>query len=521
MLQTPLSEEPSINLLDPRSTLPPPAPPQKRANRIYIAVVIFLIVCIVGLAGYWYYSEAAWARNPAHGSKTLQADKPWFLTTVKNFIFSPSNVVTGQEEDRINILLLGIGGSGHDGAYLSDTNIILSIKPSTNQVAMISIPRDLSVKINEYGYRKINDADAFGEAKDPGNGGEYARQIFEQTFGLSIPYYVRVNFQAFQDLVDSVGGVDVDVAKTFTDNEYPNGEKKLGPNCTGETESSPCRYLKAHFEAGLQHMDGRTALIYARSRHGNNGEGSDFARAHRQQQVIFALKEKFLSFGTYTNPTVVKKVIDSLSTNVKTNLDLSQIIYLGNFAKEVDKSTIKNLVLDTSPQSFLTQAVGSYALVPKTGNFSAINAAIQNIFLSTSTLTQTPAAAATTAPTIASAALQPAALQSAQIEIQNGTWLPGLAARAKKAVEDGGLTVNAFGNSPVRPVEHTIIYVLNPSANKQIIDNLAKICHTEATTELPDWLKKAVTDTSTNPNTPPPYRPTTDLLVILGTDYQP
>ncbi len=515
-------EEPTINLLDPRSTLPPEDAPQKRANRIYIGVVIFLIVCILGLAGYWYYSEAAWARNPAHDSKTLQADKPWFLETVKNFIFSPSNVLTGQQEDRINILLLGIGGSGHDGAYLSDTNIILSIKPSTSQVAMISIPRDLSVKINEYGYRKINDADAFGEAKDPGNGGEYARQIFEQTFGLSIPYYVRVNFQAFQELVDSVGGVDVDVAKTFTDNEYPNGEKKLGPNCTGETEESPCRYLKAHFEQGIQHMDGRTALIYARSRHGNNGEGSDFARAHRQQQVIFALKEKFLSFGTYANPAVVKNIIDSLSNNVKTNLDLSQIIYLGNFAKKVDKSTIKNLVLDTGPQNYLTQAAGSYALVPKKGDFSDINAAIQNIFLSTSTLPASTIAPSITAPaTTVSPTAEPLVLQSTQIEIQNGTWLPGLAARAKKAVEDGGLTVNAFGNSSVRPLEHTIVYVLNPATNKQIIDNLAKICHTEATTELPDWLKKAVTDISTNPNTAPPYRPTTDLLVILGTDYQP
>jgi LCP family protein required for cell wall assembly len=500
-------DDSTINLLEPRDTTPLPQTPSGRGSRLYIAAVVFLIACIVGIIGYWRYSEAVWAKNPAYNSKTLQPDKPWFLQTIKNFIFSPNNVLVGQENDRINILLLGIGGSGHDGPYLSDTNIILSLKPSTHELAMVSIPRDLSVKINEYGYRKINDADAFGEAKQPGNGGEYARTIFASTFGLDIPYYVRVDFKAFVDMVNTVGGITVDVPKAFVDTSYP------GPNDS---------YQTVRFEPGVQTMDGDRALIYARSRHGNNGEGSDFARARRQQQVILALKEKVLSFGTYTNPTVVKKLIDSLSSNVTTNLDLSQILYLGNFAKEADKSTIKNLVLDDSPTGFLKPTIGStgaFLLVPKTGTFEAINAAIQNIFSNPGdTPLPTPQAkkpASTSAPTTAPLA------PSARIEIQNGTWMPGLATRAKKTAEEQGLSITSFGNSSVRPIEHTAIYILNPNADRQIIDSLAKICHTEATTELPDWLKTAVAASASDPTKAAPYKTTTDLLLILGTDYKP
>jgi hypothetical protein len=123
--------------------------------------------------------------------------------------------------------------------------------------------------------------------------------------------------------------------------------------------------------------------------------------------------------------------------------------------------------------------------------------------------------ASTSAPTTAPLA------PSARIEIQNGTWMPGLATRAKKTAEEQGLSITSFGNSSVRPIEHTAIYILNPNADRQIIDSLAKICHTEATTELPDWLKTAVAASASDPTKAAPYKTTTDLLLILGTDYKP
>ncbi|MEK7625540.1 MAG: LCP family protein, partial [Patescibacteria group bacterium] len=244
---------------------------------------------------------------------TLSPRKLSFIETVKNFIFHPDNILIGQDEDRINILLLGIGGSGHDGPYLSDTNIIVSLKPSTNEVALISVPRDLGALVGTHGWRKINSADAFGEAERPGAGGEYARQVFENTFRLKIPYFLRVDFTAFQELIDKLGGINVNVPTAFTDASYP------GPNFS---------YTTVHFDAGVQLMDGEHALSYSRSRHGNAGEGSDFARSRRQQLIIEAVKEKMLSLGTYTNPGKIKNVYDSLKSHVSTNLNIAELSYL-------------------------------------------------------------------------------------------------------------------------------------------------------------------------------------------------
>lgn len=115
---------------------------------------------------------------------------------------------------------------------------------------MISVPRDLGVAIDGRGQRKINNANSFGEANEPGSGGEYARQIFAKTFNLDIPYYIRVDFKAFEEIINTVGGLTIDVKKAFVDNLYP------GPNYS---------YAPISFEAGAQNMNGERALQYVRS----------------------------------------------------------------------------------------------------------------------------------------------------------------------------------------------------------------------------------------------------------------
>ena len=174
-----MEEQPPINLLQPQNLplTPPPTNKTKRAVFLILGVTIILLLLLRN------YNMTRWPTSASdYDPTTLKPKKIGFLQTVRNFIFKSENVMTGQQEDRINILLLGIGGSGHDGPYLSDTNIILSIKPSTNQVAMISVPRDLAAKMGNYGFRKINNANAFGELEQSGNGGEYARKVFEDTF---------------------------------------------------------------------------------------------------------------------------------------------------------------------------------------------------------------------------------------------------------------------------------------------------------------------------------------------------
>ncbi len=461
----------------------------------------------------------------------LSPKKIGFFQTVKNFLFSQDNPVIGEENDRINILLLGIGGPGHEGPYLSDTNIILSVKPSTKEVAMISIPRDLSVKIENYGVYRVNYADALGESKNPGEGGEYARKIFSQTFSLDIPYYVRVNFDAFEQLINAVGGVDVNVTKPFVDYSFP------GPNYSYQTVS---------FTSGTEHMEGERALQYARSRHGTNGENSDFARSRRQQQIISALKDKVFSFGTITNPATLQKIWSSLSSNIATNLEFSQMLYLASLAKNIDTENIKNLVLDSGPNGYLYSFIapsGAFMLAPKGGGFNAINLAIINIFepsfvpsvpvetaLAISEKNTISTASSTVSGTAQSARIPTSSeftnsdqrldfASEAKIEIQNGTWRAGLASRLQSRLSDQGFNIITIGNSIKRPIATTTMYLINQSISNEIVNYLTKQVRGKLEMNLPDWLHDDFDDSKTIENEMgAKFNPETDILIILGAD---
>ena len=488
-----------LNLLKPTTSLPPDPKDESWARKVaYFFVGLF---CIVALIGGERLVQAARATDSV-SSNSLRP-KLGFFQTIKNLIFNTDPVLDGQADDRINILVLGIGGEGHDGPYLSDTNILVSIKPSTKEIALISVPRDLGVKINEYGWRKINAADAIGETRNPGHGGDYARQVFVDQFHLPIPYYVRIDFAAFQELIDAVGGVTVNVPNSFVDTQFP------GPNNSYQTIS---------FTAGEQTLNGTQALNYARSRHGNNGEGSDFARARRQQLILESLKAKLLSFGTLTNPLLIQKLYDSVVNHVDTNLNNAQLIYLAKLAKNY-QGTIKSLVLDSSPRGFLVDTTGeqgAFILAPKTGNFDAINTAIASIFDASSTLAQQQAPP----PVVDSTTAHPITPGGA-VEIQNGTWRVGLAARIRQELEDKGFSILTIGNTLKRPQATTTIYTLNSRASSAVALQLAHVFNAPISSSLPDWLKENYDD----PTTPEQeqgmkYNDQSDILVILGTDLK-
>lgn len=484
-----LNETTDINWLESKQFEPETPPPKKHWRGIFFIIIIIIFLSSCGIRK---LTLTSWPNDPNNYDPiTLKPKNVGFLQTVKNFVFTSDNILKGQENDRVNILLLGMGGPGHDGPYLTDTNIILSIQPSANQISMISVPRDLGVEINGHGLQKINSADAYGEADNPGAGGEYARQIFAKTFGLEIPYYVRVDFKAFADLINAVDGVVVEVPRAFTDSEFP------GPNYSYQTIS---------FSAGRQTMNGETALNYSRSRHGNNGEGSDFARARRQQQVLTALKEKLLSFGTYTNPIKVRDILQSLSAHVATNLDFGQLMYLSGLARNIN-GEIKMMVLDNQTDGYLNSYIapnGAFVLTPKTGNFDDINSAIKNIF------SDTVAKTAPTAPTE-----NKPIFTTAKIEVQNGTWHVGLAAKTGARLQDNGFTSLPAGNAAERPITTTTIYVKNTKIDQEIVMALNRIIGGAIETGLPEWM--TVVDTSASPTLK--YNPEADIIVVLGEDY--
>src|SRR3989344_3184177 len=274
----------------------------------------------------------------------------------------------GENSGQINILLLGIGGPVHEGPYLTDTMIVAQIRPKESEVAFVSIPRDtLAALPNNLGERKINAvfAEGIARTKDFSQAGRWATMAAERLSGQTIPYFAVIDFEGFKKAIDEIKGLDITVEKTFTDAEFP--DEKLG-------------YLPpVTFEAGEQHMDGTKALIYARSRHGNNGEGSDFARGLRQQKVMKAFKDKILDMNVLTSLGRLNSLMGIFADNFHTNLTPGEILRLYDIAKDQNIQTFLslNLGLETGRVCATSHETAGYIIVPCAGRTSAD---IQNFF---------------------------------------------------------------------------------------------------------------------------------------------
>ncbi len=206
-----------------------------------------------------------------------------------------------------NTLIVGIDTrEGNYGLQNTDTIMLLSYNHEKNEIILFSIPRDFFVEVPEQGrYSKINSIYAIGESIERDNGLEFLKTVVEEVTNQEIQYYGMVNLAGFKDLIDTLGGIEVDVENPFTDHRYP-------------VEGAEQRYQTISFEAGPQVMDGKTALRFVRSRNSlNYGEGSDFARAKRQQRVIIALRNKVLSSETLLNPKKGLSILDILDKNIK------------------------------------------------------------------------------------------------------------------------------------------------------------------------------------------------------------
>lgn len=371
------------------------------------------------------------------------------LGQMRHLMGSPDRKLQGEQDGRINILLLGMGGEGHEGPFLTDTVMVASVKPSENKVALLSIPRDLIVPLPKVGWRKINSANAFGELESTGRGAEYTRTILEGLLGLDIPYYVRVDFEGFKSVIDSVGGIDVHVDRTFTDYSYPT--RNYGVQVVS-------------FKKGWQHLSGEEALKFARSRHGSNGEGSDFARAKRQQKVLTALKEKLLSAKTFRNPSTVANTMAALQSNISTNLQIGEILRLARVAQNVDQAGIMHKIVDNAPGSPLADSTfgGAYVLVPRNDDWTALREVAANVF--------EIATADTAAPPPPPAAQ--AVLEKARIEIQNGTGKSGQARVTATTLANAGFQIVKIGNADSFGYPESVIFDLTKGKRSVDLEKL-------------------------------------------------
>ena len=425
-----------------------------------------------------------------------QSSTSWFsrlpiIKQIRQLAESADRQLKGEERDRVNILLLGMGGENHDGGYLTDTIIITSIEPSTNKISMISVPRDLAVPIEGMGWRRINSVNAYAEAEEAGSGGLAISQAVSDLMKIPIDYYVRVDFQGFINIVDELDGVDVEVQNTLDDYSYPIMGRE-------EAEDWDSRFEHLHVDTGWQTMDGELALKFARSRHGINGEGSDFARAKRQQLIIQAVKDKAFSLSNIFKPTMIANIISEFSEHVSTNLKIWEILKLKDMVEDVSKENITSKVIDNSPSGLLSDTrseQGAYLLVPRSGDFSEIQYFINNIF--------------SEAPQELKNEVQQ---ERATLEVRNGTWINGLASEVALDLEKYGFTVVRIGNSSHQNFQKSVIFDLSYGEKDKSLTILKEKTNANVSFGLPEWLLEeleAELDKELNPIQP-------DFLLIIG-----
>ena len=504
-------EKPHINLLKrhhtPRAT--------KRSPALFFGRRLFVVVAILATTGAIFSYQVSSTSESSGNFPTIS-----LFSTIRHLVSSGDKALDGEEEDRVNFLLLGIGGEGHDGPQLTDTIIFTSFKPSDGSVAMMSLPRDMTVPIPNYGYRKVNHANAYGEMDNPGSGPELASQVIGDVLDEDIQYYLRVDFDGFAEFVDAIGGVDIYIENSFTDPYYPSHGKEYATCGYEETtteavddteteeqtelaeilaidqeeqgileealeeENQPevidysCRFESITFYEGWTHMDGQTALKFARSRHGNNGEGSDFARSERQQKIILAVKDKVLSASTFLNPSRISKMMDTLKDNIATNLDVWEIVRLAGEFKDLSAGEIVHHVIDASDASPLYATVlnGAYVLLPKNDDWSALQRIAENIFTPDAELNTQFADAPEQKPKFVT------------VEIQNGTNITGLAFRASQLLDGQGFDVVKVGNAVSRGYEHTVIYDLTNGQRSEELKALRDYLQADVTLSATGWM---------------------------------
>jgi LCP family protein required for cell wall assembly len=253
-----------------------------------------------------------------------------------------------ENKNIINILLLGIDRrSKYELSYRTDIMILLSINPEDNIAVLTSVPRDLW-----YGGQRVN-------ATYITNGWSAMQDALETFTGLRPDRFILTDFQDFSWIVDAMGGVTVNVERSFVDSSYPIDATKT--------------YQTVSFTQGPEKLTGSRALIYSRSRKGTNGEGSDWARMKRQHLILKGMLDAVVQPGSLFRPMNVEKAFNMVTTNrMDTNLTLPDAYYLWDFYKDKDSYEIESLFLDTNYvyNPPMSEYGGAWVLAPLSGGYS-------------------------------------------------------------------------------------------------------------------------------------------------------
>lgn len=291
----------------------------------------------------------------------------------KTFAFSSTSDFRSDGK-RVNFLILGKGGAGHEAPDLTDTMIFASLKLKSEEQSpglyLISLPRDIWVDSLR---AKLNSVYFWGNKKEPSGGLTLSKVVVEDVVGEPVHYVLVVDFSLFKEVIDVLGGVDIYVEEPFVDNWYPIAGKE-NDNCNGDPLFK-CRYETIEFKKGWQKMDGETALKFVRSRKAEGDEGNDLARAKRQQLVIKAIINALQSKDFWMSFHKVKNLLTIVFKYVETDIDIKTMIAL---ARQIlpARNNIKNEVLPKDlffvPPK-ISQYDNLYVFIPKENNFDEVH----------------------------------------------------------------------------------------------------------------------------------------------------
>ncbi len=386
---------------------------RKKIIKVSLLTILLIILVIGGWLGWKIYRNAAKVTHNSNPFSLLSAFKP---VPLKN------------QNGQVNILLAGNSADdpGHDGANLTDSIMIMSLNTKTHQASMLSVPRDLWVEIPSMGHQKINAANTvsnFSDAGYPSGGMGQLQQIITENMGVTIDYYALINYSAFRDAVNAVGGITVNI-------QSPDPRGLYDPNI-GKVDGGPLKLPN-----GSVTLNGQTALNLARARgdsyYSYGFPQSDFDRTTHQRQMLLAIKDKATKSSVLSNPFKIGELADAIGNNVKTDMKINEMETFYSYMKSVSDSSIVSYNLnDLNKGSMLlknyTSPSGQSALIPAAGvdDFSQIKLAVAKLF-----------------------SADPIVKEGATVVVLNGGGQTGLARKESDALTAKNINVAAVADAP-------------------------------------------------------------------------
>ena len=405
-----------------------------------------------------------------------------------------------EQKERVNILLLGIDKRPDETYSRTDTMILVTVDPNTKTAGMLSIPRDLWVSIPGYDEDRVNKAYFFGDKNGyPGGGPALAMRTVQYNLGMPVHFYAQIDFDGFRQVIDTLGGIDIDVPETIDDPTFPDNNYGYDP---------------FYIEAGQHTLDGYLALKYARTR---ATPGSDFSRAKRQQAVLLAIKDKALQLNMVPR---IPELWNTMAGAFETNLELIDIVELSQLADEIDPNSIQTGVLDhTYTYDYVVPETGAQVLIPRRDKIREL---VDEIFAETQAAegpsqaeveaikAEQTAQAQARAQEIEQNAQRQEEIKSflsqedARLVVQNGTDTPGLASQTALFLKQQGFNILQFGPADTNAYPHTVIVVYNEE----------KIYTLQVLTALFEVEEE-------NIRRSPNLKSDVDFRVIIGSDFDP